>query len=332
MRTYLVSAISIALLGFACSFDPVSFDGSTGPSQTVTALIEPPSGVIAGWPTEYTFDGITGIDLGDVPTLNFTQASDFTIEGWVKINTYTADQFQFILSMNYQCSPTFQGLLIPNSGDNQGKVWFILRGSDDQAASLYSAAPLSLGAYHHIAAVRSTADRVLRLYVDGQLSSTVNDNTTADFASSVSDYLGTRSPCPDASTLNGGIKELTIYGRALTDSEIAGRAAVIVTPPVIVPPVVVPPVVVPPVVEPPLSIATLNVKVGKLVTNPTAKTDLKGYVKKAAVAAAGKNKASARGHLQGFIARTDLHWKAKRISKAARDELTANGKRLILQY
>jgi len=316
-KTYLVSAISVALLviGFACSFDPVSFD-SANQSQTVTALIDPPSGVIAGWPTEYTFDGTMGIDLGDVPTLNFTQASDFTIEGWVKVNTYTADQFQFILSMNYQCSPTFQGLLIPNSGDNQGKVWFIMRGTDDQASSLFSATPLSLGVYHHIAAVRSTAERTLSLYIDGQLSGTVNDNTTADFAASVSDYLGTRSPCPDASTLNGGIKELTVYGRALTDAEIAGRAVVATTPPV----------------EPPLSIAILNVQVDNLVTDPAAKTDLKGYVRKAEVAAASKNKASARGHLQGFIARTDLHWKAKRISKAARDELTTDGNSLILQY
>lgn len=186
------------------------------------------NGATAGAPGKiggaFLFDGIDdGVNLGDVPDLDYTATSSFTWEAWVNLFGLTTQGAQFIVTTNYACSPTAQSLLIFNSGVDAGKAAFGVRDADDVASSVVSPSPLSFNAWHHLTAVREvTPDgKFIHLYVDCALVASAPDITTATLASDASDSIGRRFLCPDSSTFNGLIDEVRFHNRALTPEEIA---------------------------------------------------------------------------------------------------------------
>jgi len=185
-------------------------------------------------------DGGGGVNLGDVPAFDFTPASSFTMEAWVKTFGPSAppQDAQAIVVLNNQCSNTVQALSIPNS---TGKVVFQVRDANGLGGFVVSPSSLSLNAFHHVAGVRevTNASTTVKLYIDGVLVATAPDLSTGPLATNTSDFIGRRFPCANTNTFNGLIDEPAIYNRALSDAEIqaiynagsAGKCKPVCTPP-----------------------------------------------------------------------------------------------------
>jgi hypothetical protein len=172
----------------------------------------------------FLFDGIDdGVDLGDVPDLDYSATSSFTWEARVNSFGLTSQGAQFVLATNYACSPTAQSLVILNSGADAGKLAFGVRDANDVASTVMTSFPLASNTWYHLTAVREVtpAGKFIHLYVDCDLVASAPDITTATLASNASDLIGRRFLCPDPSTFNGLIDEVRIYGHALTPEEIA---------------------------------------------------------------------------------------------------------------
>ncbi len=104
------------------------------------------NGATAGTPGRvggaFFFDGIDdGVNLGDVPDLDYSATSSFTWEAWVKSSGPGTQPFQFVFNANYDCTLSTLGSLAvgdststpENYGgtlrcttDNRGKTgWFV---------------------------------------------------------------------------------------------------------------------------------------------------------------------------------------------------------------
>lgn len=216
--------------------------------------VESPSGLVSWWPGDgspndiqssnnggleggatfdvgmvgqaFKFNGANGggsVNLGNVTAFDFTPTSSFTLDAWVKSFSLTdplVQDTQFIISLNYQCSSTFQGLAISNTS---GNAFFGVRDENGVGVFIASPSPLSLNTFHHIAGVRevTVSGKTVNLYVDGVLVATAPDPSTGPLARNTIDFIGSRSPCLDTGTFNGLIDEVEIFDRAVTATEIA---------------------------------------------------------------------------------------------------------------
>lgn len=173
----------------------------------------------------FLFDGATGgVNLGDVPDLNFAPNSSFSLEAWFNTfgSTSPSQDSQAILMLNYNCTPTVQGLIVANNPPNFGVVSFFVRDANNVQASAVTPA-VSSNAFHHVVGVRQVSGNVktLRIYLDGALVDTQPDPTTAAFAlTSASDWIGRQNICGTDDVFNGLIDEVSIYNRALSTSEV----------------------------------------------------------------------------------------------------------------
>lgn len=161
------------------------------------------------------------VDLPDDGTFDF-DGSEFSIETWVRVDAWPP-------APNTVCpayAPIFANaaygynLTVVNEGD----VSFGKYIATDEGAGVSAASVLTLGQWHHIAAVHALDE--LSLYIDGVLASTV-PLTDAGVYYSPSDApaIGTRNCYVDTYTFLGRIDELTVYTRALDDAEISGICA-----------------------------------------------------------------------------------------------------------
>ncbi|HEX3528183.1 MAG TPA: LamG domain-containing protein [Thermoanaerobaculia bacterium] len=169
-----------------------------------------------------------GINLGNVAAFDFSSTSSFSIEAWVNVTSYantgSNDGFM-IVTLNYTCTaqtPAAEVLAIqlPSRG-----AIFMVRDANSQQVNLLSSMKIPAGVWTHLVAVRdaSCSPKKVYLYVNGVLSSSANDPTGASGASLANtgpDYIGRRMTCGTNNPFNGGIDEVSIYSRALTECEI----------------------------------------------------------------------------------------------------------------
>jgi hypothetical protein len=173
----------------------------------------------------FLFDGVSGgVDLGYVPDLDFAPDSSFSLEAW--FNTFgptsPAQDSQAIIMLNYNCTPTVQGLLIGNNPPNFGVGSFLVRDTNG-LQGVANSPPVSSTGFHHLVGVREVSGGVktLRVYLDGVLADTQPDPTTGALAGApVTDWIGRRNVCGTDDVFNGMIDEVSIYNRALTTSEV----------------------------------------------------------------------------------------------------------------
>ena len=206
--------------------------------------IQPPDGLVSWWPGDgnandiqsgnngmleggaafdvgmveqaFSFNGVNGgggVNLGNVTAFDFTPTSSFTIDAWINsfgLTDPSVQDTQFIISLNYQCSNTFQGLAIQNT---TGKAYFAVRDDNGMGVFILSPSPLSANTFHHIAGVREVTDsgKTVKLYVDGVLVATAPDPSTGPLARNTTDFIGRRFPCADTGTFNGLIDEVEIF-------------------------------------------------------------------------------------------------------------------------
>lgn len=195
------------------------------PGTLVNGTLAGIAGQVGG---AFRFDGVNdGIDLGNVPELDFAPNASFTFEAWVNSAGPSSQRNQFIIATNYHASNTAQWLRLRSSfGDgppDEGKLSFGVRDTNGILSEVTTSTALSTNAFHYIVAVRDTTgpQNVLRLYVDCVLVGTVPDLTTGTLANNVADFIGKRFAFPDESNFNGLIDEVRFYNKPLTETEMA---------------------------------------------------------------------------------------------------------------
>ncbi len=226
----------IILIVLFCSF----FNGANAASVT------PPSGIVAWWPADEDATDIIGTNKGylqnggtigagevsqafqldgvnDFLTFNTTPNLDFgtgnfTIELWVKFNTFDHDQVLLnrvggfgvdAFLLEYDFTPP-----VPNS------LRFRISNTGN-ANDMFVAVSLVTGHWYHIAAVRQ--GNTSSIYLDGALigSQTAGNNidTSSGTTLSGSATMGALA-AGNGRFLNGSLDEPTIYNRALSTTEI----------------------------------------------------------------------------------------------------------------
>jgi Concanavalin A-like lectin/glucanases superfamily/Thrombospondin type 3 repeat len=191
------------------------------------------NGATAGTPGKvggaFLFDGIDdGLNLGNVPDLDYGPSSSFSWETWIKSFGPGTQPAQFIITTNYHCTieiHTSQLLAIlgPLSGPDAGKLFFRICDGPNSCVELLSPLPISFNEWHHVVAVRevSQSGKLMKIYVDCTLVAVAEDTTTGSLTSNGDDFIGRRFICPTTSNFNGLIDEVRFYNRALADEEVA---------------------------------------------------------------------------------------------------------------
>jgi len=157
-----------------------------------------------------------GINLGDVPDLNFSQDSEYTISAWINLADIV-ETWSSIILLNYPCKSTEQGLVI-----DKNRVSFVMRDSYGITVNVTSANEISKNIWYHIVGVReiNSSDKILKLYINGKLAASAIDTTSGQLSNSGPDYIGRRYSCPSNNPFNGLIDEISIYNGALSEAEI----------------------------------------------------------------------------------------------------------------
>ena len=157
-----------------------------------------------------------GVNLGDVPDLNFSPDSEYTISAWINL-AELVETWSSIILLNYPCKSTEQGLVV-----DKNRVSFVIRDSYGISVNVTSANEISKKTWYHIVGVRevNSTEKLLKLYINGKLAASAIDKTSGQLANSGSDYIGRRYSCPSNNPFNGLIDELSIYDGSLSETEI----------------------------------------------------------------------------------------------------------------
>ncbi len=187
------------------------------------------NGATAGTPGKvrgaFSFDGIDdGVNLGNVPDLDYTATSSFTWEAWVNSFGPGAQPFQFIINTNYDCTLSTHAsqVLWIDSFSPLGKVHFRVCDGPN-CVLLDSPSLIAFNVWNHIVVVRDVtpSGKLLKIYVNCALVAIAEDTTTGSLTSPGDDFIGRRFVCPTTGNFNGLIDEVRFYDRALADEEVA---------------------------------------------------------------------------------------------------------------
>ena len=215
--------------------------------RTVPSAVAPPSGLVSWWTGDntgadlmglnnatlsngttyaagkvaqaFSFDGVDDrADLGDPDSLKFT--ASMSIEGWIQVNALTTTtNFNAILFRGDS-----RGGLDPYDFrvNPNGTLYFGVS-SLTSAASVVTPTPLPLGQLLHVAATLDDATGAMKLYVNGavaaQIVTTVRPFRDLDPALNPGIGIGSATSTYNV-PFNGLIDELSVYGRALSLSEV----------------------------------------------------------------------------------------------------------------
>jgi hypothetical protein len=174
----------------------------------------------------FVFNGSSGgVNLGNVPDLEFGPGSSFSFEAWFNSfgSNSPGNDGSSIIELNYHCSNTLQSLVMQdNIGVDSGRVFFYVRDINGVGAYAITAGPVSRNQFHHAVGVREVngPNKTLTLYIDGVLADSVPDPSTGSLAADTTDYIGRRVTCGSDNVFNGIIDEVSIYNRALTSVEV----------------------------------------------------------------------------------------------------------------
>jgi len=168
-----------------------------------------------------------GVNLGNVPAFDFTGASSFSIEAWVKVDALTVatgNDGQVIVSLNYRCNlPSPDTVATETLAIQVGtwKAFFHVRDAGGNEAVVLTPNAIPSGKWIHLVGVRDASCLAVRLYLNGALVGSATDPTSGRLWNTGPDFIGRRWPCATNNPFNGSIDEVSIYSRALTDCEVA---------------------------------------------------------------------------------------------------------------
>ncbi len=167
-----------------------------------------------------TFNGSTGVgSITNQTPFNFEYNLPFTIEALVKPNISGTAEYS-ILGKTNAASP-FRGWAFELKGNGSGSVsyiefWFINTFSSSYR-NLVSAAVVPNGAWSHVAATYDGSS-ILTLYVNGVAVASSATGVSATIQNSTPALIGAR---PSIQFFNGGLDEIAVYNRSVTQDELA---------------------------------------------------------------------------------------------------------------
>jgi hypothetical protein len=163
----------------------------------------------------FRFDGASFLDIQETPALDFA-SGDFTIAVWARFASLTNEVTIFQKSIGaYPDDRTYALEAFPDS------YRFIIRQATGNENDLYASVSPIVGAFEHVAAVRS--GDTLRLYRNGvqigeQTNGSAIDSGSGGFAHIGS--LAAEAPAAWQRYVDGDLDELILFGRALSSIEI----------------------------------------------------------------------------------------------------------------
>ena len=140
-------------------------------------------------------------EVPDSPSLTLTKS--MTIEGWLKLNSTNG----WVLQRSTNSSPFLRSYDIQVFG---GRIGFIVWFNSNQAAGIASD-PVPLGQFVHFAATLDDSSSRVAIYINGSLVRQSTMTQRPDVATGATVKIG---------NVDGVTDELSIYDRALSDSEI----------------------------------------------------------------------------------------------------------------
>lgn len=169
-----------------------------------------------------SFDGADDyVDVGDPidESLDFGAANSFSISAWIKSNK----DYSPIVHKRRCTGPGgvhYEGYDFTWSSE---KLYFAIEDTSSGYTQIFGNTIVSDDQWHHVAAVRDTAEDKLYLYADGSPDATpLTDNTTATLATSTSFHIGHRdlTAPPGYVYYEGTMDDVRIYNIALSAEEI----------------------------------------------------------------------------------------------------------------
>ncbi|HBA84062.1 MAG TPA: hypothetical protein DCZ95_08215, partial [Verrucomicrobia bacterium] len=200
----------------------VSDLSGSGYDGTIVGATWSESGLSGGC---YSFDGSDRIEVGDVLDVGGSLTA-LTACVWAKLPPTWAGAEVFLFGKLDQNHPyTGWGFMAsrPDVGD---KAIAALEGEWPIGVDIYGTSDIRDGTWHMVSAVFESTPELMRtrLYVDGQFEGeTVRPGAHPSTVSLVDLWLGERSP--GGANLVGELDEIRVYGKALTDGEIASLYA-----------------------------------------------------------------------------------------------------------
>jgi hypothetical protein len=166
---------------------------------------------------EYTNDAFGTLEFRDNDAILVGTGSDYnsltnvTVQGWMR--AFDVSSYEYLLSNSRDCCGTYYGYeLRINNGDFEFQIW----NSSSADARTIGAAYNELDRWY---CVHGTYDgSVIKVYVDGEEKNTTNTALGIGTPASFPLYVGRMGS--NILQLSGSIAHVSIYNRALTDTEI----------------------------------------------------------------------------------------------------------------
>lgn len=155
-------------------------------------------------------------------TANFG-TGDFTIEYWLKTSSAVSDNYQIaVMEKQPACNAVnaYWSIRMGGSGTAGHIHMNMASNSGQDPQNIVATKNINDGNWHHVAFTRSNV--VVAVYLDGALDNRVTNASTATLSNSAPFTVGQSicSCCDGTQVFSGGIDELSIYNRALSDTEI----------------------------------------------------------------------------------------------------------------
>jgi len=204
--------------------------------------VKPPEGLVSWWPADGNpFDIVRGYDgnfigipaytigkvdqafefLGNnyfaVADNSMLNPSAFTVDAWIKTNFLPSPYSAHFIAAK-SGSDGYHGYELGTTVD--GKVRFTVLAGGTPYGDALGSSVVADGEWHHIAGTYDGTD--LRIYVDGNLETTVAYDGGVAYLASSPIYIGRRQYSSIPGYFNGLIDEVEIFDHALIDAEIRG--------------------------------------------------------------------------------------------------------------
>jgi surface protein len=215
------SVISLDSLVLYLPFDESSPETCTDQSGNNMACIPTGTSVTTGRfgnCRSFTSSG-DKVTCGSSSDFSFGHTSDYTLMAWIKKVAPTGAVYNSIM-IKEKDGATRWGLLISGSNpyDLQTKIENGVS-SNNLICNMPDALSIILdGTWHCVAGVRDNSGLCMKIYVDGVLKTSKPFSTTK--TTTMSGHPMTIGNDPHSSFFNGGIDEVSIWNRALSENEI----------------------------------------------------------------------------------------------------------------
>lgn len=143
--------------------------------------------------------------------------TDFTINAWVKLDTYNSSHGSIILAK--RASGTNSGWQTSISGHLSDPVGVSSFGPGGVSINARGTKSVALSDWHMITSVYTKESGTLSIYIDGMLDNITSGILAPNAAIAAPLYIG-KDPATNTYQLRGSLDDISIYGKALSSTEI----------------------------------------------------------------------------------------------------------------